>query len=196
MSVFGEWYALLKDTAIRKDVEISMITSSGRDAMKREVTELSDNFCGELSVHRSGRRDGRSFFYGLKIRNTRKSVKRKIPRTEIAKTYENQGGKRMSSQKIRLKLKAYDHKALDQSAAKIVETAKKTGADVSGPIPLPTEKEVVTILRAVHKYKDSREQFEQRTHKRLIDILNPAPKTVDALMKLDMPAGVDIEIKL
>ena len=154
-----------------------MITSSGRDAMKREVTELSDNFCGELSVHRSGRRDGRSFFYGLKIRNTRKSVKRKIPRTEIAKTYENQGGKRMSSQKIRIKLKAYDHKALDQSAAKIVETAKKTGADVSGPIPLPTEKEVVTILRAVHKYKDSREQFEQRTHKRLIDILNPAPKT-------------------
>ena len=76
----------------------------------------------------------------------------------------------MSSQKIRIKLKAYDHKALDQSAAKIVETAKKTGADVSGPIPLPTEKEVVTILRAVHKYKDSREQFEQRTHKRLIDI--------------------------
>lgn len=101
----------------------------------------------------------------------------------------------MSSQKIRIKLKAYDHKALDQSAAKIVETAKKTGAEVSGPIPLPTEK-VITILRAVHKYKDSREQFEQRTHKRLVDILNPAPKTVDALMKLDMPAGVDIEIKL
>ncbi len=102
----------------------------------------------------------------------------------------------MSSQKIRMKLMAYDYKALDKSAAKIVETAKKTGADVSGPIPLPTEKEVITILRAVHKYKDSREQFEQRTHKRLIDILNPAPKTVDALMKLDMPAGVDIEIKL
>ena len=102
----------------------------------------------------------------------------------------------MSSQKIRIRLKAYDHVALDQSAAKIVESAKKTGAEVSGPIPLPTEKEVVTILRAVHKYKDSREQFEQRTHKRLIDILNPTPKTVDALMKLDMPAGVDIEIKL
>lgn len=102
----------------------------------------------------------------------------------------------MSSQKIRIKLKAYDHKALDQSAAKIVETAKKTGADVSGPIPLPTEKEVVTILRAVHKYKDSREQFEMRTHKRLIDILNPTPKTVDALMRLNLPAGVDIEIKL
>jgi len=102
----------------------------------------------------------------------------------------------MSSQKIRIRLKAYDHTALDQSAAKIVDAAKKTGAEVSGPIPLPTEKEVVTILRAVHKYKDSREQFEQRTHKRLIDILNPTPKTMDTLMKLDMPAGVDIEIKL
>ena len=102
----------------------------------------------------------------------------------------------MSSQKIRIRLKAYDHTALDQSAAKIVEAAKKTGAEVSGPIPLPTEKEVVTILRAVHKYKDSREQFEQRTHKRLIDILNPTPKTMDTLMKLDMPAGVDIEITL
>ena len=99
-------------------------------------------------------------------------------------------------QKIRIKLKAYDHALLDQSAAKIVETAKKTGADVSGPIPLPTEKEVITILRAVHKYKDSREQFEMRTHKRLIDILQPSAKTVDALMKLDLPAGVDIEIKL
>ena len=99
-------------------------------------------------------------------------------------------------QKIRIRLKASDHKTLDQSAAKIVETAKKTGADVSGPIPLPTEKEVVTILRAVHKYKDSREQFEQRTHKRLIDIINPTAKTMDTLMKMDMPAGVDIEIKL
>ncbi len=102
----------------------------------------------------------------------------------------------MSSQKIRIRLKAYDHTALDQSAARIADAAKKTGAEVSGPIPLPTEKEVVTILRAVHKYKDSREQFEQRTHKRLIDILNPTPKTMDTLMKLDMPAGVDIEIKL
>ena len=95
-------------------------------------------------------------------------------------------------QKIRIKLKAYDHKLLDASAAKIVETAQKTGAEVSGPIPLPTEKEVVTILRAVHKYKDSREQFEQRTHKRLIDVLRPTPKTMDALQKLELPAGVDI----
>lgn len=102
----------------------------------------------------------------------------------------------MASQKIRIKLKAYDHELIDQSAARIVETAKKTGTKVSGPIPLPTEKEVVTILRAVHKYKDSREQFEIRTHKRLIDIYSPSSKTVDSLMKLNLPAGVDIQIKL
>ncbi|HHV46327.1 MAG TPA: 30S ribosomal protein S10 [Tissierellia bacterium] len=99
-------------------------------------------------------------------------------------------------QKIRIRLRAYDHELLDSSAQKIVETAKRTGAEVSGPVPLPTEKETITILRAVHKYKDSREQFEQRTHKRLIDIINPNQKTVDALMKLNLPAGVDIEIKL
>ena len=97
---------------------------------------------------------------------------------------------------IRIRLKAYDHQLIDQSAEKIVETAKRNGATVSGPIPLPTKKEVVTILRAVHKYKDSREQFERRTHKRLIDIHNPTQRTVDAMMKLDLPAGVEIEIKL
>ena len=102
----------------------------------------------------------------------------------------------MANQKIRIKHKAYEHTLIDQSAERIVETAKRTGARVSGPIPLPTEKEVVTILRATHRYKDSREQFEMRTHKRLIDILSPTPKTVDALMRLDLPAGVDIEIKL
>lgn len=102
----------------------------------------------------------------------------------------------MAKQKIRIRLKAYDHRVIDQSAEKIVETAKRSGADVSGPIPLPTEKSVYTIVRAVHKYKDSREQFEQRTHKRLIDIVNPTPKTVDALMGLNLPSGVDIEIKL
>ena len=100
----------------------------------------------------------------------------------------------MANTRIRIKLKAYEHNLIDQSAAKIVDTA--TGARVSGPIPLPTEKEIITILRAPHKYKDSREQFEMRTHKRLIDILQPSAKTVDALMKLDLPAGVDIEIKL
>ena len=102
----------------------------------------------------------------------------------------------MANQKIRIKLKTYEHNLIDQSSERIVETAKRTGAKVSGPIPLPTEKEIVTILRAPHKYKDSREQFEMRTHKRLIDIHNPNPRTVDAMMKLDLPAGVEIEIKL
>lgn len=99
-------------------------------------------------------------------------------------------------ERIRIRLKAYDHKILDQSAAKIVDTAKRTGAMVSGPIPLPTEKNIFTILRSPHINKDSREQFELRTHKRLIDILEASNKTVDALMRLDLPAGVDIEIKL
>ena len=102
----------------------------------------------------------------------------------------------VTSEKIRIRLKAYDHVVLDQSAEKIVETAKKTGAKVSGPIPLPTQKEIVTILRSPHKHKDSREQFEMRTHKRVIDILYPTQKTVDNLMKLELPAGVDIEMKL
>ena len=102
----------------------------------------------------------------------------------------------MASKKIRIKLWAYEHSLVDQAAERIVETARRTGSKVSGPIPLPTEKEVVTILRAPHKYKDSREQFKMRTHKRLIDILRPTPQTVDALTKLDLPAGVEIEIKL
>ncbi len=99
-------------------------------------------------------------------------------------------------EKIRIRLKGFDYQLVDSSAAKIVEVVTRTGARVSGPIPLPTEKEIVTILRAVHKYKDSREQYERRTHKRLIDILNPNQKTVEALMSLDLPAGVEIEIKL
>ena len=102
----------------------------------------------------------------------------------------------MAKQKIRIRLKAFDHSVLDQSAERIVETAKASGAKVVGPVPLPTEKEIITVLRAVHKYKDSREQFEIRTHKRLIDILDPTQQTVDALMKLDLSAGVDVEIKL
>ena len=102
----------------------------------------------------------------------------------------------MANQKIRIKLKAYEHSIIDASAARIVETAKRTGARVSGPIPLPTEKEIVTILRSPHKHKDSREQFEMRTPKRLIDILNPTERTVAQLTKLDLPAGVEIEIKL
>ena len=102
----------------------------------------------------------------------------------------------MAGQKIRIKLKAYYHNLIDASCAKIVDAAQSTGASISGPIPLPTEKEVVTILRSPHKYKDSREQFELRTHKRLIDIYNSSARTVDSLMKLDLPAGVDIQIKL
>ena len=102
----------------------------------------------------------------------------------------------MANESIRIRLKAYDHQLIDQSAEKIVETAKRTGAAVSGPIPLPTKREIVTILRATHKYKDSREPLERRTHKRLVDIQNPSPKTVEALMSLQLPAGVEIEIKL
>ena len=102
----------------------------------------------------------------------------------------------MANNKIRIRLKSFDHKILDDSAAKIVEAAKNSGAQVVGPVPLPTEKEIYTILRAVHKYKDSREQFEISTHKRLIDIVNPTPETVDVLTRLALPSGVDIEIKL
>ena len=100
------------------------------------------------------------------------------------------------AQTIRIKLKAYDHNLVDQAAARIVEAAQKVGAKISGPIPMPTEKEVITILRSPHKHKDSREQFEMRTHKRVIDIFNPSSKIVDSLMKIDLPAGVDIKIKL
>lgn len=102
----------------------------------------------------------------------------------------------MANQKIRIRLKAYEHRALDVSASKIVESAQRTGAQTVGPIPLPTDRSVYTVIRSPHKYKDSREQFEMRTHKRLIDIINPTAKTVDALMKLDLPSGVDVEIKL
>lgn len=100
------------------------------------------------------------------------------------------------AKKVRIRLKSYDHDLVDKAAERIVETTKRTGARISGPVPLPTEKEIVTILRAVHKYKDSREQFEQRTHKRLIDILDPSQKTVDALKQLELPAGVDLELKI
>ena len=103
---------------------------------------------------------------------------------------------KVGSEKMRIRLKAYDAELIEKSAAQIVETAKRNGSKVSGPIPLPTEKEIVTILRSPHKHKDSREQFEMRTHKRVIDILYPTQKTVDNLMKLELPAGVDIEIKL
>ena len=102
----------------------------------------------------------------------------------------------MASQVMRITLKAYDHQLIDQAAKSIIETVKKTGSKVSGPVPMPTKKEVVTILRAVHKYKDSREQFEMRTHKRLIDVISPKQKTTEALGKLDLPAGINVEIKV
>jgi small subunit ribosomal protein S10 len=102
----------------------------------------------------------------------------------------------MANTKVRIKLKAFEHKTLDNACAKIVETVKRTGGEVSGPIPLPTEVEKITILRAVHKYKDSREQFEKRTHKRLIEVINPSKETIEALTHLDIPSGVDIKIKL
>ncbi|MDR1467187.1 MAG: 30S ribosomal protein S10 [Oscillospiraceae bacterium] len=98
--------------------------------------------------------------------------------------------------KIRIRLKSYDHQIIDQSAQKIIQTVKRTGAEVSGPIPLPIEKEIITVLRSVHKHKDSREQFEVRTHKRVIDVLRPSNKTVDTLMSFELPAGVDVEIKI
>ena len=100
------------------------------------------------------------------------------------------------NEKIRIRLKGYDHQVVDQSAERIVAAAKRTNATVSGPVPLPTEKQIITILRAVHKYKDSREQFEMRTHKRLIDIIRPSKKTVDEILNLELPAGVEIEVKM
>ena len=120
----------------------------------------------------------------------------KKPATKTEKATKGAKKVMTTSEKIRIRLKAYDHVLIDQSAEKIVDTAKRTGAKVSGPIPLPTKKEVVTVIRSPHKHKDSREQFEMRTHKRVIDILYPTQATVDNLMKLKLPAGVDIEIKL
>ena len=132
-------------------------------------------------------------------KGTKKPVAKTANKKPAAKTEKaTKGTKKVmaTSEKIRIRLKAYDHVLIDQSAEKIVDTAKRTGAKVSGHIPLPTKREVVTIIRSPHKHKDSREQFEMRTHKRVIDILYPTQTTVDSLMKLELPAGVDIEIKL
>ena len=127
---------------------------------------------------------------------TKKTVAKAETKTAKKEKTEKVTKKTVQSEKIRIRLKAYDNVVLDQSAEKIVDTAKRTGAKVSGPIPLPTKKEIVTILRSPHKHKDSREQFEMRTHKRVIDILYPTQTTIDSLMKLDLPAGVDVEMKL
>ena len=128
-----------------------------------------------------------------KATTTRKTATKAVKKEKKEKVTTK---KTVQSEKIRIRLKAYDNVVLDQSAEKIVDTAKRTGAKVSGPIPLPTKREIVTILRSPHKDKDSREQFEMRTHKRVIDILYPTQTTVDSLMKLDLPAGVDVEMKL
>ena len=127
---------------------------------------------------------------------TKKATKGAATKTTKTTKTEKVTKKTVQSEKIRIRLKAYDNVVLDQSAEKIVDTAKRTGAKVSGPIPLPTKREIVTILRSPHKHKDSREQFEMRTHKRVIDILYPTQTTIDSLMKLDLPAGVDVEMKL
>ena len=134
----------------------------------------------------------------VKTEKVAKKATTKKTATKAAKTEKTEKvtKKTVQSEKIRIRLKAYDNVVLDQSAEKIVDTAKRTGAKVSGPIPLPTKKEIVTILRSPHKHKDSREQFEMRTHKRVIDILYPTQTTIDSLMKLDLPAGVDVEMKL
>lgn len=127
------------------------------------------------------------------------TAKKETTKKETTKAVKKEKGTtatKVQSERIRIRLKAYDHQLIDQSAEKIVDTAKRTGAQVSGPIPLPTRKEVITVIRSPHKHKDSREQFEMRTHKRVIDILYPTQTTVDSLMKLDLPAGVEIEIKL
>ena len=138
-------------------------------------------------------------YFKAKLRHTRESVQ-----SPLVVRYQKPKGKStnkeatflMANQIMRITLKAYDHKLIDQSAKKIIETVRKNGSQVSGPVPLPTKKEVVTILRAVHKYKDSREQFEQRTHKRLIDVIAPTQKTMEALQKLDVPAGVYVNLKM
>ena len=132
-----------------------------------------------------------------KKETTKKTTKKSEEKKTTTKPAEKKVVKpAVTSERMRIRLKAYDHVLIDQSAQKIVDTAKRTGAKVSGPIPLPTKKEVVTVIRSPHKHKDSREQFEMRTHKRVIDILYPTQTTIDSLMKMDLPAGVEIEIKL
>lgn len=150
--------------------------------MFSEQLALSEIFCGQIRKHTAEC----SVFH-------RRQIKQFLNNAKL-----NQEAKIMADNKnkMRIRLKSYDHKLIDRAAEKIVETAKRFGAEVSGPVPLPTDKEIITILRAVHKYKDAREQFEMRTHKRVIDVIRPSQKAVDALVGIELPAGVDIEIKL
>ena len=172
-------------------------------AMKREVAVSNNRFSAErMSSQETGDKSLYEILTAVRIRAAPCEVivthtgECTVTACRTKPKYEKEATFFMASQVMRITLKAYDHQLIDASAAKIVETVKKTGSKVSGPVPLPTKKEVVTILRAVHKYKDSREQFEQRTHKRLIDIIAPTQKTVDALSGLAMPAGVHIVIKM
>ncbi len=157
-----------------------------------QVRKLTTSHCTSKNVRYSRKQRGWCL---VRIGHTRESVQSPLV-VLMKQKCEKEATFFMASQVMRITLKAYDHQLVDASAKKIIETVKKNGSQVSGPVPLPTKKEVVTILRAVHKYKDSREQFEQRTHKRLIDIITPTPKTVDALQRLEMPAGVYIDIKM
>ena len=166
--------------------------SSG--AIWRELENLTTSHCTNECLRKAETTCENTVFYFERPRHTRESVQ--SPLVVLTKKCEKEATFFMANQVMRITLKAYDHQLVDASAKKIIETVKKNGSQVSGPVPLPTKKEVVTILRAVHKYKDSREQFEQRTHKRLIDIITPTQKTVDALQRLEMPAGVYIDIKM
>lgn len=155
--------------------------------MKREVTEKQRTF-----VDKSPTIGRLTVAFGPFLKKSERNTRMREYKIKLGKEMQTMAGQT----KVRIKLRAYDHNLIDLAAEKIVETVKRSGVQVSGPIPLPTEKEIITILRAVHKYKDSREQFELRTHKRIIDIYNPTKKTIDALMQVDVPAGVDIRIKL
>ena len=176
----------MANTAKETDKEVvEKKTTTRKTAAKKTTTKKAETTKKETTKKETAKKE---------------TVKETVKKETTKKAAKTEKGTKVvttaKSEKIRIRLKAYDHQLIDQSAEKIVDTAKRTGAQVSGPIPLPTRKEVVTVIRSPHKHKDSREQFEMRTHKRVIDILYPTQITVDSLMKLDLPAGVEIEIKL
>ena len=171
------------------------VWSTLHEPFGERLANLTTSHCTNECLRKAETTCENTVFIFERPRYTRASVQ--SPLVVLTKKCEKKGDYFfMANQVMRITLKAYDHELVDASAKKIIETVKKNGSQVSGPVPLPTKKEVVTILRAVHKYKDSREQFEQRTHKRLIDIITPTQKTVDALQRLEMPAGVYIDIKM
>ena len=174
-----------------KEKEVAQKKTTTRKTAAKKETAKKETTKKETAKKETAKKEA------TKKETTKKETAKKETTKKATKT--EKGTKvvtSVQSERIRIRLKAYDHQLIDQSAEKIVDTAKRTGAQVSGPIPLPTRKEVVTVIRSPHKHKDSREQFEMRTHKRVIDILFPTQTTIDSLMKLDLPAGVEIEIKL